>query len=631
MLSLEEVRDHIRAEEAEDADYIHLTSNETRLSPLAASVLASPLGNRYLLEHGDTRQDSPSRLNGFLYRGLDHVNAIERSATEVCRELFGAEQVEFRCLSGLHAMQTTMVALTRPGDAVMRFGVADGGHFATENIIKLFGRRSCCYAFDRARLTIDLEGTAEIVRRERPALLYLDAMNYLFPFPIRELRRIVGDTPILYDASHTLGLIAGGQFQQPLDEGADILQANTHKTFFGPQKGIILGRNRELMERVSYSLSQGLVSSQHTASSLALFVALHEMQRYGRAYARAVIDNAQLLARAMQEQGLPVLLRDDGAATKNHHFFIDLAGVTSASHAMEALLRAHLVVNRTIPFRNVDALRVGVAEATRRGYQTEDLRQIAAWFGDIVLRGAAPEEIAPQVAALARRRQDVLYCDLADAEPAPAESAAAAVESAAATPTGRVWSKAGTSRARERWINFARLGPDAPLQEEQLLEMRALGQMAASFPDQTDSTGNLSRRDGDTIRVTTSGCYIKHLEQRHFVQAVGYDDGLMTYLGNGIPSSESLLHYLIYERTDANLVVHMHVLLSNREAQDLDVVIVPPLEYGSVQLARAVADACQKRPIIYVQRHGLVIHGRDGASCREQMEQFIRHRLELRA
>jgi glycine/serine hydroxymethyltransferase len=108
VLNLGEIRALISAEEAHSDQYLHLTANETLLSPMAQRVLFTNLSNRYLLEHLDMRRDSPSRLGNFLFRGLDRVNTVERSATEVCKRLFGADYAEFRCLSGLHAMQTTL-------------------------------------------------------------------------------------------------------------------------------------------------------------------------------------------------------------------------------------------------------------------------------------------------------------------------------------------------------------------------------------------------------------------------------------------------------------------------------------------------------------------------------------------
>lgn len=611
VLSLQEIRGLIHAEEADDADYIHLTSNETVLSPLAQSALASPLGNRYLLEHADMRQDSPSRLNGFIFKGLDRVAAIERSAAEVCKELFSADYAEFRCLSGLHAMQTTLVALTKPGDTVMRFGVADGGHFATENIIKLYGRKSCTYAFDRQQLTIDLAGTEEVIRRERPKLLYLDAMNYLFPFPIRQLREIAGDIPILYDASHTLGLIAGGRFQNPLQEGADILQANTHKTLFGPQKGIILSSNRELMERVSYALSQGLVSSQHTAPLLSLLIALHEAREFGREFAAQVIENAQFLALRLQQLGVPVLARQDGEHTQNHHFFVNLTGQASAPHQMEKLLQARLVVQRGVPFRNVDALRVGLQELTRLGYSRAELNQIAHWMADLLHGRAEPQQLAPQVVAMARAHTRVYFTGEVEALPGewPADRP---VDTQVPPSAGR-------------WLDYRQLGNQFDLPPQQMSDLHDLGRLASEFPNQTDTSGNISVRQGDEVFVTTSGCYIKHLRPDHVAKIGAVSGEHMDYWGEGLPSSESLMHWLIYQNTNAGAVVHTHYLLSNQEAKDLDVALVTPQEYASVQLARQVAEACRHRDVVYVQRHGLIFHGADAVACQQRIRDFVQY------
>ncbi len=609
VLGLADIDQLIADEEADELDYIHLTSNETLLSPRALDVLASPLGNRYLLEHRDMRQDSPSRLNGFIFKGLSRVNAIEASAAKVCQEMFGAKYVEFRCLSGLHAMQTTMLSLTDPGDTVMRFGIADGGHFATEHLIKVFGRKSSVYAFDRANLTIDVKKTAEIFERDKPKLLYLDAMNYLFPFPIKELREVVGDTPIIYDASHTLGLIAGGQFQNPLFEGADILQANTHKTLFGPQKGIILTNNRELMDRIGYNMSQGLVSSQHTASLVSLFIALHEARLTGKPFAKQVVANARFLAKRLADLGLPVLARQDGAHTDNHHLFVNLTGVASAAHQMERLLRAHIVVQRGLPFRNVDALRIGVQEVTRRGYAEGEMAQLADWIAAIVLGGAEPEGIAPAVVALAKSFDQCYYTG--------------------ETKDGKLDLPAITApSAKGRWVDYRHLGNEFTMDAPEFANIRALGAAAGSFPNQTDSTGNVSLRSGERVFVSSSGSYIKHLGDGQVVEldAVDPSGELIEYHGAAVPSSESLMHFLVYQSVPAGAVVHTHYLLTNQEAIDFDVAIVTPQEYASIALARAVAEGSKQSRIVYIQKHGLVFWGSDTADVLALIHRFIHER-----
>ena len=607
MLNLRQIEDLLQEEESLSENILHLTANETLLSPFAASVLAGPLYNRYLLEHLDMREDSPSRVGNFLFRGLDRVNEIERSAIEVCGELFGAKYCEFRCLSGLHAMQTTMVSLTKPGDKIMRFSTKDGGHFATQHLLKLFGRESCCYAFDRKTYRLDLEGTREIFNRERPKLAYIDAMNYMFPVPLRELKEIVGDVPIVFDASHTLGLIAGGQFQNPLREGADILQANTHKTFFGPQKGIILSNSRELMEKINYNMSLGLVSSQHTNSSISLFIALHEMLTYGKQYAAKVLDNAKYFARQLHDRGFKMLAADQGF-TNNHQFFIDVTEMGPGPLIYERLLRGNIVVNRSIPFEHVDALRLGVQEVTRRGYERADFEQISDWFAAMLLEKKEPELFAERVSALVRSKKKILYCEDVRKEPD--------------TPRPAITVMRHVDRKKPRWVDFGAESKDYEATSDLHNNFRALGEVAGVFEQQVDSSGNLSVRSDGHIVITVTGSYIKDVGRKDLVELVELKDYTLLYRGKFLPSSESLLHYLVYQNTESNFIAHNHFMPSDQELEMLDVLVIPPKEYASVALAEAVAEACQSNQIVYVQKHGLVFHDKTLSGCLDLMKRF---------
>lgn len=612
ILNLAGVRSLIEAEEALAEDYLHLTANETLLSPLAQQVLSTKLYNRYLLEHLDMREDSPSRLGNFLFRGLNQVNTIERSATEICRQLFGADYAEFRCLSGLHAMQTTFAALTRPGDKIMRVSTKDGGHFLTELICRSLGRTSCTYVFGDLG-EIDLDQTRKVFVRERPSIMYIDAMNYLYPFPLSGLREIAGDTPIVFDASHTLGLIAGGQFQDPLREGADILQANTHKTLFGPQKGLIVGNNRALMERISYALSNGLVSSQHTASTLALFIALHEAYYWGRPYATRILENARYLAGALDRRGVPVLAAERGF-TRNHMFFIDVRALGSGPVLLERLMRANISANRIVGFNHVDTLRIGVQEITRRGYTWDDLDLVAEWLARLLLNNTDPSQVKKEVVELVRTRQTIHYCDSSSGEPiGTMEGLATAGNSECDADT--------VAPVRTRWVN-TRLSHELVARDDALFRgARWLGQLAGNFEHQVDTAGNISFRSDGRIFVSGSGAYIKDLSPYDFTELTDYRDGTLYCRGSGPPSSESYMHYLMHHGVDAAFVVHNHYIPGN-ELDMLDVIVIPPKEYGSIELAEAVAEAATRGRVIYVRRHGLVFWGRSLDECRSLLERF---------
>lgn len=611
-LSLTEIDRLIADEERLDDEVLHLTANEAVLSPRAHRAMSSKLANRYLLEHLDMRQPSPSRLGNLLYRGLDGVNEIERSAARVCRLMFGAEFAEFRCVSGLHAMQTTFAALTRPGDKIMRVSTHDGGHFLTELICRSFGRLSCTYVF-KGIGELDLERTRETFQRERPVLLYIDAMNYLFPLPLKELRRVTGDTPIVFDASHTLGLIAGGQFPNPLQEGADVLQANTHKTFFGPQKGIILGNDRALMERIGYVLSNGLVSSQHTASTLALFVALHEMYGEGERYATDVVRTARRLARAIHGQGVPVLAADRGF-TDNHMFFVDARPFGSGLLVLDRLLRANISANRLLPYPHVDAIRLGVQEVTRRGYTDADLEVIAGWFRRLLVDGEDPAAIRREVVGLVRGRTGVYYCG---------EPATGARSRPVVGPTGDRAQARAQSPAAPRWTNVSLLPATGPVDGEVLAQARELGSLAGAFEHQVDSAGNIGICSNGRLYVTASGAHIKKLRDDDLVEVLDFTDWTLRCRGSGPPSTEAYLHYLLQQRLGADFIVHNHYI-PDRRLESMDIAVIAPCEYGSVELAQAAAEIAQDHQVFYVRRHGLVFWATSFDECRQHLARVAR-------
>ncbi|SDK78082.1 fluorothreonine transaldolase [Actinopolyspora mzabensis] len=591
-LSLSEISRLVSSEEKRSESVLHLTANETVLSPFAQQVLSSPLANRYLLEHLDMRQDSPSRLNNFLFRGLDGINHIEDSASEVCNRMFGGAYAEFRCLSGLHAMQTTFSALTSPGDRIMRISTKDGGHFLTELICRSFGRESCTYVF-RDISEIDLERTEEVIESERPALLYIDAMNYLFPFPVRELKRMAGGAPLIYDASHTLGLIAGGKFQNPLEEGADVLQANTHKTFYGPQKGLILGRDRGLMERISYVLSNGMVSSQHTASTLALFIALHETYYEGANYAQQVLDNAQYLARGLDRRGVPVVAKSRGF-TRNHMLFVDTRDIGSGPMLMDRLLAANISVNRSPAFKHVDALRLGVQEVTRRGWGAAEMDQAAEWIADVLFERVDPVRVRAEVESFVGVRDQVYFTGADRSDPVEGFPAASA-------PNVSQYKKS------KRWIDISltRETLDHRDHFQELEDAKKLGRLGGGFAHQTDSAGNISFLAEGRQYVTLSGAYIKDLTAEDFVEITRAEGDGLRCRGLGPASVEAYMHHLLAIRLSAGFVVHNH-FIPDADLDKLGVSVIPPQEYGSVALAESVAEAAEYSQKIYVRRHGLV-------------------------
>lgn len=219
---------------------------------------------------------------------------------------------------------------------------------------------------------------------ERP-VLYLDQFMCLFPHDLRAIRAAVGpDVVIHYDGSHVMGLIAGGQFQDPLSEGADSLAGSTHKSFPGPHKAVILSNDETLFGSYE-AMSNVFVSHRHTADTVALAIATEELHEHGTEYAAATVANARLLGAELADRGLNVSAAALGY-TRSHQLWLDPGPRLSAERASRALFEAGVVVNAVeIPYLpSVMGLRIGVQEVTRNGMTGEQMPLLAELIASVL-------------------------------------------------------------------------------------------------------------------------------------------------------------------------------------------------------------------------------------------------------
>ncbi|HCU2028560.1 TPA: hypothetical protein OUI23_000151 [Pseudomonas aeruginosa] len=407
---ISEILQALAREDVTCQNMLHMTSYENRMSRTARQFLESDLGNRYHLStpqsyNGD---DMSIQIAGFSCRALKGIHQLELAAIDAVKEMFGAEHAELRLVSGVHATLATIATMTQPEDIVYSIAPEDGGHFATRQVAESLGRISRYLAWDNERLNIDLEASHLLFKKSPPALLFLDHGTPLFKLPVSALKALLPLGALLvYDASHTLGLIAGGCFQQPLFEGADILQGNTHKTFPGPQKAMILFRDEALGKRYSDAVSLGLVSSQHTHHSIALGITILEMHEHGRRYARDMLENAQVLGSSLLDNGIG-LLSYDGCFTTSHELLISSGWHDGYLPAVERLFRSGISVNGRIAFSR-PTIRIGVQEITRRGMKAPQMFQIARFFQQALQSSEVDSGLFKQVHTLNRDFPNIDY------------------------------------------------------------------------------------------------------------------------------------------------------------------------------------------------------------------------------
>src|SRR5205814_4494862 len=179
--------------------------------------------------------------------------------------------------------------------------------------------------FDPVELEVDLDLFRKVAPLVRPRVVALGASMTLFPFPIHAIRDIVAEWGgyVFFDGAHQLGLVAGGQFQDPLREGAAVMTGSAGKTFSGPQSGIMVWNDPQLTTPLTHAVFPVLAATHQVNRVAALAVSAAEMIAYGNAYMTQIVHNARALAAALDSRGVPVLGKSKGY-TSTHQVIVDV-------------------------------------------------------------------------------------------------------------------------------------------------------------------------------------------------------------------------------------------------------------------------------------------------------------------
>lgn len=380
---------------------LNLLPSENMTSPQARALLSSDFVNRYTLpinaEYGGSFIENS-------YRGTRITTEIELSAEKLACEVFKSAYACVQPLSGHIAAMIVIKSMANRGGSMCAISSDVGGYdgYMQNYIPEIFGMTSWSIPFDAQRQNINTAEAAESIRRKRPSVVILGSSYILFPYdmgPIRDACAEV-ESKLVYDGSHVLGLIAGGEFQRPLKEGADVLYGSTHKSFFGPQGGLIVTDKREANGAIRKNLTWRIIDNAHWNRVASLGQVLLEMKRFGPAYAKQVVRNSQRLGKELSERGFPVMYEELGFS-KSHQLLIDAKEIQaiygmSINDFSVRLERSNLII---------DAIaRLGTAEITRLGVKEKDLPELA----DIFMESAIGKNVKKKVKAF-RDRFDMAY------------------------------------------------------------------------------------------------------------------------------------------------------------------------------------------------------------------------------
>ena len=387
----------------------HRTFRGNCLNLIASENVPSPLVEQLLVEDLDQRYGNyvGIDLHERLYQGNRFIVQIEELAHELAKQLFGAAFVDLRPLSGNIAGIAATFALASPGDTALE--VHNGHQYARKLVssplkVKL---QSIPIPWDGIRSNIDLDQTVELIQQHRPKLVTIGSGAFLFPQPVRELKeamnRYTPDSYLFYDAAHVMGLIAGGRFQSPLEEGADVVISSTHKTLAGPQGGMILTNDRLLAERIGPAVAPLLESNHHLGRLPALAGTFLEWMACGREHAGTIISNAKALGGALHERGIQ-LVGEKFGFTESHTLIPIVDAFGEGKTLADQLEACNIIVGAASvpPGLGTHGLRLGVQEVTRRGMTAADAPEVADCIVD-ALRGDDLEGVKGRVGALAGR------------------------------------------------------------------------------------------------------------------------------------------------------------------------------------------------------------------------------------
>ncbi|PCH73949.1 MAG: serine hydroxymethyltransferase [Rhodobacteraceae bacterium] len=407
----DQIADHIngliaRNRQIHDEQCFNLNPATNVMNPRAEAALAAGLGSRPSLGYPGDKYEM----------GLEAIEEIEVIAAELAAKVFNARFAEIRVGSGALANLYGFMALTKPGDAIIAPPATIGGHVTHQGdgCAGLYGLKTHLAPVNADGYTLDLDGLRDLARRTNPKLITVGGSLNLFAHPVREVRAIADEVgaKVLFDAAHQCGIIAGGVWANPLDQGAHMMTMSTYKSLGGPAGGLIVTNDADIAQRLDAIAFPGMTANFDAAKSAALAITLLDWIEHGAAYAGEMVALAQALARELAALGLSVFAAGKGATT-SHQFAIKAAEFGGGQAASKTLRKAgFLACGIGLPIDPVDGdmngLRIGTPELVRRGVSAADAPRLAALIAE-GLRANDPASVAARTGAMRAEFQGMCF------------------------------------------------------------------------------------------------------------------------------------------------------------------------------------------------------------------------------
>lgn len=369
------------AELRRQQDHIELIASENIVSRAVLEAQGSVLTNKYA-------EGYPGRR---YYGGCAHADVVETVAIERAKKLFGCAYANVQPHSGAQANGAVYLALLQPGDVLMGMSLAAGGHLTHGAPPAQSGKwfKAVQYGVRREDHLIDFDEVERLAIEHKPKVIVAGGSAYPRIIDFARFRQIADrvNALLLVDMAHFAGLVAARVHPSPFPH-AHVVTTTTHKTLRGPRGGMILTDDPEVAKKINSAVFPGLQGGPLMHVIAAKAVAFGEALRPEfKSYAKAVLENAKVLAAALKERGLAIV----AGGTDTHLTLVDLRPkAVTGKAAEESLGRAFLTCNKNgIPFDPekpgiTSGIRLGSPAATTRGFGTAEFHRVAELIADVV-------------------------------------------------------------------------------------------------------------------------------------------------------------------------------------------------------------------------------------------------------
>ena len=387
----------INKEDLRQKNGIELIASENFVSPNVMKAAGSCLTNKYAEGYPRKRY----------YGGCEIVDQIEQIAIDRAKELFGVDYVNVQPHSGSQANSAVMLACLNPGDKILGFNLAHGGHLTHGSPVNFSGKlyKTSFYNVDKESGLIDYKMLEEVAAKEKPKMIICGGSAYSRDWDYKKFREVADNVNaiLLADIAHPAGLIAAKLLNNPAKH-CHILTTTTHKTLRGPRGGMIMmgkdfenpfgEKNMKGENKLMSTLLNSGVFPGSQGGPLEHIIAAKAIA-FGEAldnsfvdYSKQVISNAKIMAESLVEKNYNII----SGGTENHCMLIDLTNKNITGKEAElALVKADITANKNmVPFDTkspfvTSGIRFGTPAITTRGIKGNIIPEIVNLIDETIV------------------------------------------------------------------------------------------------------------------------------------------------------------------------------------------------------------------------------------------------------